>query len=451
MLIMAVANSHAQQRQVDSLKRLLLTAREDTAKADILLQFCRYWLGSKPDSAELMVQQGLDLSRQLGYLAGEASGLNLMGLVHSAKGNYPKALNHYLEALKINERRNDRLGMAKNLGNIAGIYWMQGDHRRNIDHLLKTKALLESIANEEVLTATLTNLGGGYQDIGMLDSARLYTNQALELAIRLKDLYNMSNNTNNLAFIYREMGQRDIALAYARSAAGYFRQDHNDEGLCGNQLFMAETFRDMNQPDSSLYYARQGFAIASNLGFPYLIAEAGKLLTERFKEEGKPDSALHYLELYMAAKDTLFSQEKVKEIQALSFAEQQRQEEMAEQQRLEQHEKRKNIQMAGIAIFIPVFFLFALYLSRTSVKPRTVGFLSLVILLLLFEFISMLISPLVGYVEHLTTNSPVINMLIHIGVASLLVPVRKPIDRWVKGKLRRRNDTDPITVGTAVG
>ncbi len=452
MVIAAIGYGYAQPQQVDSLKKLLLTAKEDTAKADILLMMGRYLIASKPDSALPVLQQGLALSKKLSYLAGEANGLNLTGLVFSVKGNYPKALSLYLEALKINEQRNDRLGMAKNLGNISSVFADQADYRQCINYLLRAKALLESIHAEEVLATAITNLGVNYFNFNMPDSAKIYTNQAYHLSIRLNDTYHIATSSDMLGSIFYKMNRPDSAMMYKQKAAKCYREVNEDDMRAGTLLGIAEIFKDTKQADSSLYYARQAFSIASKGGFPSVILNASKFLAGRFKDDGKLDSAFHFQELYIAAKDSLFSEEKVKQVQVLAFAEQQRQEEIAAQKRLEEAENRKNLQLAGIAVFLPVFFVFALYLSRTQIRLRTVDFLCTVILLLVFEFISMLIRPLVAYMEHFANDTVAINMLIHIGVASLLVPVRNPIDRWVKSKLLYRRQTHPAPpAGTAPG
>lgn len=447
LFIAATLHNPGRQPKIDSLKRLLRIAKEDTVKADILLQLGRHWIATRPDSSLLMVQQGLQLSRKLGYLAGEARGLNLVGLAYSIKGNLPKAMSYYLKALKINERRNDRLGMAKNLGNIANIYDDQEDHRKQIDYLLKSKALLESIHNEEVLAIALGNLGSAYFSAGMLDSARMHALQGFKLSTKVRDTVNIAFSTAVLGDIHKKMGNPRIALTYYRKAISYQAGLNEDDALSGLLSSAAEVFRDLNQADSSLYYARRSFVIAEQGGFPQQLLLASKFLTAYFESRGRSDSAFRYQKVYIAAKDSLFSQEKMKQIQELSFAEQQRQEKIAKQKLLGQQKKKQNLQMAGIAVFLPVFFVFILYLSHTRVKPRTVEFLCLLVLLLLFEFISMLISPLVKYAEQLTTNSPATNLLIHIGVASLLARARKPIDRWVKGKLLNRKPTDASIPG----
>src|SRR5207253_300779 len=112
-----------------------------------------------------------------------------------------------------------------------------------------------------------------------------------------------------------------------------------------------------------------------------------------------------YQQITIAAKDTLFSQEKTREVLNLSFAEAMRQQELTEQKLHEAETRKKNLQLLGIAIFIPSFFLFVLFLGRQKARPKTVEFLGILALLLVFEFITLLVHP---YIEHLTSDTPAI-------------------------------------------
>ena len=112
-----------------------------------------------------------------------------------------------------------------------------------------------------------------------------------------------------------------------------------------------------------------------------------------------------------------------------------RQQELTEQKLQEAETRKKNLQLAGIAIFIPGFFLFVLFLSHRKAKPRTVEFLGILALLLVFEFITLLVHP---YIEHLTDDAPAIMLLILVAIAAFLVPLHHKLEKWVKERLAHR-------------
>jgi cytochrome bd-type quinol oxidase subunit 2 len=163
---------------------------------------------------------------------------------------------------------------------------------------------------------------------------------------------------------------------------------------------------------------------------------ASEFLASAYEEEHNTDSAFRYIKMLMATKDTLFSEEKVKEVQSISFTEQLRQQEIAEEKARSEEERRNNLQMMAIAVFIITFFILVLVLSRRKTRPRLLEFLGLVALLLLFEFIALLLHP---YIANWTGHTPVYMLLILVFIASILVPLHHRLEHWVRQKLVKRH------------
>ena len=435
VLLALFINAYAQQRAVDSLKKLIATAKDDTTKILLLDKLGYMYENSKPDSAMQIAQQGIRLARKANFLKGEATCLNIEGVVFMEIGNYPKALSSFLSAMKLNEKRMDRFNIAANLDNIGTIYSYEGDYRQSVNFSKQAKTIEESIHNDNLLSYNLIGLGDTYEKLNMLDSARIYTQQGYELALKLKNLDLIGVATNNLGNIYSKTHNTHVALDYYRTALPYFKKMDDNDGFCESTLGMAKLFKQLGQQDSGFYYAKKSMAAGVQGGFTERILSASQFLTTYFKEQGRLDSAFRYQELSITAKDSLFSQEKTKEVQNLTFAEHQRQQEIAEQKLADEETGRKNLQLAGIAIFIPTFFLFVMYLSRHKAKPRTVEFLGILALLLVFEFVTLLVHP---YIERWTHDAPALTLVILVAIAAILVPLHHRTEHWVKSKLVHR-------------
>ena len=69
---------------------------------------------------------------------------------------------------------------------------------------------------------------------------------------------------------------------------------------------------------------------------------------------------------------------------------------MEEEKELATGERKKNLQMAGIGAFIPLYFGIVLLGSKRKAKPKTIQFMGLLGLVLMFEFISTSASPARG-------------------------------------------------------
>jgi hypothetical protein len=195
---------------------------------------------------------------------------------------------------------------------------------------------------------------------------------------------------------------------------------------------LGDLFDSTGQRDSAFYYGRLALHHAREMGSPQLLLYSTKQLSALFKESNKLDSAFIYHELAMNAKDSLTSQEKQKQVQALTFNEQLRQMEIEKQKMEAAAARKRNLELAGIAIFIPLFLLAVLLLGRKKVKSRTIEFLGILGLLFLFEFIVLLVHP---YIGHWTHESPLWMLLILVAVAAILIPLHHRSETWIKKKL----------------
>ena len=362
-------SAHAQQKQIDSLKKLIPTAKDDTTKAILSRKLGNLYLYSKPDSAMLLYQQSLQLSQKANYLQGMAKALNGEGNVFTVTGNYPKALNAFLSALKTNEQRNDRSLISISLANIGNIYAYEGDYRQSIVFTLRAKAIAEAMHNESSLTIDLLSLGDAYEKLNILDTALLYTTQAYPLALKLKDADNIGIATNNLGNIYTKLDKPRIALDYYRKAMPFEKQANDDDSQCETTLGMANIFRQLGQQDSSIYYARRSISAGWHGGFTARVLAASQFLTTYFKEQGRSDSAYRYLEIAVTAKDSLFSQQKIQAVQNLSFAEHQRQEDIQERDAVYTANLRFYIMLVVVAFLFVLAFVFWRN-NRKSQKAR---------------------------------------------------------------------------------
>src|SRR5665213_286118 len=328
LLLLIPVFSNAQTNPANSLKQLLKTETSDTSRANLLLKLAFTYYSSKPDTTLLLAQQALSLSKKTGFTKGEAGSLNTIGNVLMTTGNYPKALEILLQALKKFEAMQNKEGMAKVLLDIGDVYSTQGDYRKSINYIFKALAIANSINSQRAVLVGTGNLGDSYEKLNMLDSAKYYTNTAYNLAMRLKDNDLIGVVLNNLGNIYSKMGNDTVAMRNYKSANPYYTGEGDDNGLCETYLGMAKLFQKAGDADSCLYYAKLSFSIAQKDGFTNFVMDASKFLNGYYASVHNIDSAYIYQTAMIAAKDSLFSEEKQRQFQNLSLAEMQRQQDI---------------------------------------------------------------------------------------------------------------------------
>jgi tetratricopeptide (TPR) repeat protein len=238
-----------------------------------------------------------------------------------------------------------------------------------------------------------------------------------------------------IGLVHEKKGDDRIALDYFRKAIDYDRNQKGEYLLSMDYIALANYFLKKNYYDSSLYYANLASILAHHSSVLKNIMEASELLTKGYQAKHQIDSAFKYQGILQMAKDSLFSQEKVRHIQFLSYKEDQRQKQIAEEKAQAKEERRKNLQLIGISVFIISFILFVIILGRRRVKPRTIEFFGVISLLMLFEFINLFIHP---FIEVWTHHSQVEMLLILVAVAAILVPLHHRMEKWVKHSLAKK-------------
>jgi len=379
-----------------------------------------------------LAQQAFALVKKNHFAEGEAESIDRIANAFRISGNNSKALELDLLALKKAETINYVNGIIDDLINIGLVYIYQHDYEESISYSYRALTLAEHLDDRAHLVYALLLLGDNYEKLNKLDSARYFTNRSYDAALNINDLDFIGISLNNLGNIYAKMGEDKIAIGYYKSDVPYLRITADKNALCETYLGLATLFKKTSNFDSCLFYGKLCLGYAQMANFPKRSMEASKFLTAYYVSVKNIDSAFAYQSITIEAKDSLFSEEKIKEIQNLSFNESARQQEITEQKKQNEEESNRNIQRAGIAVFIPLFFLFVLLLRRTKVKSRTVEFLAIVGLLLFFEFITDLLYP---FISNWTNESPVWETMIFVIVAACLEPISYRLEHWIKLKL----------------
>ena len=100
-------------------------------------------------------------------------------------------------------------------------------------------------------------------------------------------------------------------------------------------------------------------------------------------------------------------------------------------------ERKRNLQYAAIALGLITFVILFLLLSHSIVaNQKLIRFFGVVALLMVFEFINLYIHP---YISHATNDSPLLMLVVMVGIASMLVPVHHWMENWITHQLVEKN------------
>lgn len=439
-VLVIFSKAFAQNRKIDSLKQLVANSKSDTASSKNLWRIAKFYFEQKKDedSTLFYASQGYALAKRHEFLMGMWINLAEQCMVYQRHGNYQKILRLYLDFLKLCEEKNDIQVRTRVLQFISELYIKLEDYRLGIAYSQKnTPIIIESKVGGGWLLGNLYSIGLAYFHLHQPDSSLAYFQQGFALASRDK-----SNSVHNgwldqilvgLGMANQQLDNNDIAMAYFDEAIRN-EKAYNNEELYFAYMQKADLLRKLNRMDSSASnYEKALQLVSGNFNDQVLIYKAlANIYT--VKDAGR---SVKYFALEQKLRDSLFTSDKVNAIQALTYNEQERQKELANEQREEAELHKKNIENALITIGIISFLALFLILSRSViVNEKWIRFLGIVGLLILFEFINLLIHPLL---EKFTHHSSLYMLLIMVGIAALLVPLHHRIEKWITGKMVEKN------------
>ena len=416
LLIQAQPNPN----DIDSLRLVLAKTNADTTRVELLRA-----TGYKERNLGVL-NQALMLAKKIKYINGEANCYNGIGNYFFGNSNYPKAMEYYLEGLKISEANNYAVGIAKTTGNIGAVYLTQGNYRQALNNFLAAIAITKSTKNIRSRGIQSYDAAKAYLYLGKTDSALTFGTQSYQLAVASNDSNALTNSLKTLGEIHQRLNNLKLAFEYYRMAIpfshGYLF------ALPEIYVSMAELFRQTNELDSCILYAERGLQSAQEYNNGDIIFKSASLLSTLY-EKKDVNKSFNYYKIAVAGKDSMFSAEKIKQIQNLSYNEMFRQQERESDKLKAREERNHNLQYAAIAIGLITFIILFFALSRSIVvKERFIEFFGVLGLLAVFEFINLFIHP---YLAGVTNHSPILMLLILIAIGALLVPLHHKLEKWI--------------------
>lgn len=303
--------THAQKSKTDSLRRVLQTQKQDTNRVHTLSNLA-YLYRAVPDTSLRLSMEALELSSSLNYRKGIDFNLGNMAIEYMFTGNYPQALNCTFKKLKIDEAEHDTVAIAGAYNLLGLLHREQGNNREALNYL--SKGL--SIAQRGDL---FLNISESYSNLHVVDSASTYARKGLNIATKSGSPDFRQWAYWRMAAAFQDEGKYKLAQTYYDSSLSINLKYNLSPWLA--YLGLASLYEKTGQLDSSLYYARLCLAKVSQTGLYNARKKVIPIFTSVFEKMHNADSALFYMKLDKAVNDSMFSQQKLSQLQSLAFNE----------------------------------------------------------------------------------------------------------------------------------
>jgi len=424
----------SQKQVLDSLYKDLATQKTDSGRVSVLYDLSYAYHKSKPDSALILAQQAYKLAKKIKFLKGESWALNGLANAFHSLHNYPRAIEYFIEELKIHEKRGKPKNMANTYISMALVYSSEEEYGKALSYAFKAEDIAKRDSLADLILYSKLNIGDIYEKANQLSLAMIYTRNAYKLSLIQKNDLITGTSLNNLGNIYFKRKDYLNALNYYSKSIPILAYAGDLNTLSESNLGLAKVYKEQGENDSAVYYAKKVYDLAIKNEFFARAVDAGTFLSKLYKDENRIDSAFAYQEITVNLSDSIDSKERAKEVQSITIAEEFRQKEIEETKIKDAEDRRQKLQLLAIGIFIPILFFISIFLSRRKVPKKVIEFSGVVSLLMLFEYLTLFIHPFVAEKSH---HSPFIEIIVFVVIASLLTPTHHRVEHWLIHKLTK--------------
>jgi signal transduction histidine kinase len=313
-------------------------------------------------------------------------------LLHTL-GNYPKALELRLENLKLAETVKNNSFTLFIHRSILADYISMKDYKNVLNYARRMQVLLqkENTNDDHYLffkqIANL-NMAEAFYNLAMLDSCLHYAkmaynyNQEYDQGViwakeihaayankYIADVYAKRSDFNSALVHYR------ISLSTALSRGIYHIGALSEKGI-------STLFQKQGQTDSALYHAKHALSILHNNELDIkswgenadsYIIEITPIIASLYKEKNQPDSAYKYLQLSVDLRDSLYTLDKIRQFQTLSFNESVRQQQMLQQADENRRQYEEKLKFYGLIGGLLIVMIIALLLYRNNKQKQKIN------------------------------------------------------------------------------
>jgi tetratricopeptide (TPR) repeat protein len=358
ILIWSGFSVFAQNRLVDSLKKVLDNTAHDTLRVQLLNDMGGHLLnGGQFIEAEAYLNNARKLAEEVGYKRGLATAYGRIGILYMDKNDYPFANENYSKALKLNEELGDKKGIADVISNMGIAYSDQGEYakalekyfaalkiREEVGDIESTSISMMSIANiyflqNEFKTAldyylnianskgiekrkfflgqVLNNVGLAYMQLKDPVKALEYFEKAMKMEEEINDRLGIAISLTNIGSVYSTQKNYSKAIELVSKGCDMFIESGDKKGEVEAYFELGNIYDSIKQPQKAMEYFNKQLKLAKEINSRINIKLAYKSISEHYRKQNNYKEALFYYDQYKLLEDSIQSESNLKTIAEL--------------------------------------------------------------------------------------------------------------------------------------
>jgi two-component system, NarL family, sensor kinase len=279
-----------------------------------------------PDSAYIVFDKAIKLSTKIKSNRFISISKQLMSYYYNSKEDYGTAMQYLLEALKIEESRNNKYRIADIYDDLGYIYMIMEKFNKSMNYYTDALHIYEKLKDTFQIAKSYAYIGGLHCSREFCENRTIPEKKedytiALNYYQKAVSLFQLINSDEglfsayvNIANLYNKLEKPNDAIPYLQKCVEISKNEDNTENLISIYLVFGGTYTRLKFYDKAISYYNQAIDLSRkhNLteGIQYLYEE----LAHTYDEAGDYKNAYDNYINYMILRDSIYNADKSKQV-----------------------------------------------------------------------------------------------------------------------------------------
>ena len=324
------------------------------------------------DSALVLANKAILLSKKINYKKGIAESSNNIAVCQDIKGNSVEAIKQFISTIKLFEELKDTNKIAQCYSQMGISYFFQYQYENAQLYYQKAIDLYLKTNNKKELAGVLINQGIVYTYINKNDEAEKNYLNALNIYQEENNIAGLSPTYNSLAKIYYAKKDYEKAIQYYKQSEFYSLQSNNLFNLIPIYNSLAIVYKELKKYDEAKNYSNKSIDISKQIGALEREMFCHETMSDILFAMGDYKNAYESFKNYSIIKDSIFTSDKndaIAEMQA-KFDVEKNQQKVTEIELKKKIDDEANTKQRLLFIVVIIVILISLVFTMIVVRNK---------------------------------------------------------------------------------
>jgi signal transduction histidine kinase len=288
-------------KEIDSLIKVTSTIKNDSIKVSNLNKIAFKYIFNDKDKAIEFLNKSQKLALEKKCNFGYNENINIHGILMDVTGDSDSAFYYFNKSLQLSKKNNFKNLQVRAVNNLGMYYWNTGQFEKALNHFFEALKINDKLPKEQQInySTCYSNIGLIYQEMDLNEKALEFHKKAYDYRLKNNLNHEISISLNNIAICYHALGKNLLAIENYKKGIQYAKEYGNESEFIklseniGNTLQSEHRFQEsikyyldvensqnmnpksamgiygglvaayneLDQPQKAILYANKGFAI----------------------------------------------------------------------------------------------------------------------------------------------------------------------------------------------